>query len=535
MRFKMVDSRNQEKTNALVLPRVARSLSGYEFDPSSDEWKLDKEVTIPLDKASQLSVETGIGFRFCLMRYAEEMSSKHTSNLAYALYRYLRDTGTSEISPISLINWRAQLSKETEWRLGSLRGFLLSWHDWGFPGVSEEVVVLLKGWRIKGNEKGKAVKLGDPESGPYTDLEVSAILTWANKAFAQDEISLEAYAYLLTLLMTARRPVQVAALRGVDLKVDQSSGSRTHSIRFPRAKQRGGSFRQKFRLLPAIEDLYLVLVAQHTESVAKVCATVGSKLDVDIHGQVPVFLNERELASIHDLRDLRAALMGAAPDRLHVPTSELTRLLKFCEEACAAKSERTGKTIRLLSTRFRYTRGTKLRREGFGAEIIAELLDHSDTQQTSVYTENTADEAAIIDRHVGARLAPFAQACMGTLVNSEREAIRGDDPRSRVPNQNQEAVGTCGNYGFCVSGYRACYTCHHFQPWVDGPHESVLDELYGERRRASDAGCAREIVNANDQLILAVEHCVALCREAKAAIQMASVGDYATVWGGADE
>lgn len=101
------------------------------------------------------------------------------------------------------------------------------------------------------------------------------------------------------------------------------------------------------------------------------------------------------------------------------------------------------------------------------------------------------------------------------MVRSEREAIRGDDPRSRVPNSRQHAVGTCGNYGFCASGYRACYTCYHFQPWVDGPHEEVLADIYAEKDRAREAGCSEVIVNANDQLILAVEHCVSMCKEAK--------------------
>ena len=134
----------------------------------------------------------------------------------------------------------------------------------------------------------------------------------------------------------------------------------------------------------------------------------------------------------------------------------------------------------------------------------------------SVYTKNTVQEAEIINRTVGARLAPFAQACMGTLVDSERDAIRGDEPGSRVPNHRQEAVGTCGNYSFCISSFRACYTCRHFQPWVDGPHEGVLEELYKEKEHAAEAGCGREVVNAGDQLILAVEHCVALCKEATA-------------------
>jgi hypothetical protein len=84
-----------------------------------------------------------------------------------------------------------------------------------------------------------------------------------------------------------------------------------------------------------------------------------------------------------------------------------------------------------------------------------------------------------------------------------------------VPDHEQRPVGTCGNYGFCASGFRACYNCFHFQPWLEGPHSEVLEELYKEKRRAQDAGCAREVIDANDQLILAVEHCVSMCQEMK--------------------
>jgi len=44
----------------------------------------------------------------------------------------------------------------------------------------------------------------------------------------------------------------------------------------------------------------------------------------------------------------------------------------------------------------------------------------------------------------------------------------------------------------------------------------VLVELYTEKERVRKAGCDELVVNANDQLILAVEHCIAMCTDAKA-------------------
>ncbi len=491
------------------------SKDGYAFSLPDSIWRLNKDVIIGIGVIADLPEPAQSGCRSTLARYAEEFSARHTENMATRFKRFLNDTGANSVSVEALLNWRSKLQKEEQWNLGGLKGFLLAWHDYGFPGVTKDVTELLQGWRIKGNEKGKAVVMACPETGPLTDLEIQSLLNWANMAAAQKEISLSEYTYFLTLVMTARRPVQIAALRGKDLLKEASSDISQHKIRIPRAKQRGGRFRHAFRTLAIIEDLYQVLKHLHLESVSQVESVIGHKLGSDLYNEIPIFINPKALKNISDDIDVTELLMGARPDALHATTAQLARGLRNLSRLSQARSERTGEFIRLSATRFRYTRGTKLRREGFGAQVIAELLDHTDTQNVQVYCENTAQEAVIIDELVGAKLAPFAQACMGTLVWSEREAIRGSDPGSRVPNHRQQAVGTCGNYGFCASGYRACYTCHHFQPWVEGPHREVLVELHEEKRRSREAGCDELVVQANDQLILAVEHCVSLCERAQ--------------------
>lgn len=510
------EARQRKAKNIAIATAVSKD--GYTFDPASDYWRLNKDVQISLAMPEALIDVAKDGFRSTLLRYAEEASARHAENMATRFKRFLRDTGAAQVSAIDLINWRATLGADMQWQLGGLKGFLLAWHDYGFDGVSADVVDLLQGWRIQGNEKGTAVASGCPETGSLTDLEMSALLDWANMAVVRKHIDLEDFAYLLTLVMTARRPVQIAALRGRDLVQVAGQTGPLYRLNIPRAKQRGLRFRGAFRSLAILEDLFLVLREQHRNSVAAVSEAIGMKLAPELADEVPIFINRKTLAEICRVDELQGCLTGAAPDRLHATTAMLGSALERCARVSTARSERTGEFIRLTATRFRRTRGTKLRREGFSAFIIAELLDHSDIQNVGVYTENTAQEAVVINELVGAQLAPFAQACLGRLVRSEREAIRGDDPRSRVPNERQHAVGTCGNYGFCASGFRACYTCYHFQPWVDGPHEEVLADLYAEKERTRAAGCADVVVNANDQLILAVEHCVAMCKGARARV-----------------
>jgi integrase len=500
------------------------SRDGYTFDVRTSHWRLNKDVVISLGMAAELPEPTQTGFREALRRYAEDYSARHAENMASRFNRYLRDTHAQDVSVEGLLNWRVVLGDQNQWHLGALKGFLLAWRRYGFPGVSYEVADLLNGWRLKGNDKGTAVITSDPETGSLTDVEVHGLLDWANAALSRREIAFSNYAYFMTLLMTARRPVQIAALRGKDLTVQREDGAPLFRLNVPRTKQRGEGFRQSFRSLAIIDDLHTILCHQHLFSVALIEKRVGAIVPESLKAEIPIFVNEKCLKNVVDLSSLQALLFGSKPDSVHATTSWLSRALRQFASLCTAKSERTGEPIRLFATRFRYTRGTKLRREGFSEFVIAELLDHSDVQNVRVYTQNTAQEAVVINKQIGAKLAPFAQACLGTLVKSEREAIRGGDPHSRVPNQLQHAIGTCGNYGFCASGFKACYTCRFFQPWVDGPHQEVLEELYAEKERAREAGCAEEVVNSDDRLILAVEDCVARCAAAKQQISVVAAG-----------
>ena len=212
----MLVSAKERVANRLPLPE-SKSKDGYEFNPNEDSWRLNKDCLVSLGIIRELTEETQRGFRQTLCRYAEELSGMHTYNMAERMKRMLRDTGATSITPADLLNWRAALAETEQWQLGGLRGFLLAWHDYGFDGVSTEVVELLNGWRISGNEKGAAVAGGCPETGPLTDIEMSALMAWLNSAIVRGHIEFEDYAYFLTLAYTARRPTQIAALRGKDL------------------------------------------------------------------------------------------------------------------------------------------------------------------------------------------------------------------------------------------------------------------------------------------------------------------------------
>ena len=157
-------------------------------------------------------------------------------------------------------------------------------------------------------------------------------------------------------------------------------------------------------------------------------------------------------------------------------------------------------------------------REGKGEYVVAEGLDHSDNQNAGVYVRNVPEIVERLDKALALQLAPIAQAFQGVLVISEKTARRGGEPNSRIRSGGGN-VGNCGSYGFCGAlAPVACYTCTHFQPWLDGPHEYVLDQLISERDDVyADTGDLK-IASVNDRLILAVSDVVARCKAKKSEI-----------------
>lgn len=69
-------------------------------------------------------------------------------------------------------------------------------------------------------------------------------------------------------------------------------------------------------------------------------------------------------------------------------------------------------------------------------------------------------------------------------------------------------------YGFCGAlAPIACYTCKSFQPWLDGPHQEVMDGLLEERQRIRQLTRDESMVAINDRTIVAVAEVIRRCEE----------------------
>ena len=498
------------------LPELVTTRDCAKFDPRLDRWFYRDSTTDVSINFSKLNVTSEFlnSIKVVLIWYVENKSTKHMMNM-FARFQHMLgiydNEKASEINSTDIINYRDSLSTSNSWYLGNLSGFLKKWHSLGVVGVSDDAIALLKQLRIKGNRKGVAVSTMDLLDGPFSDFEIEAIHKAVDSGYKTGDISLDDYILVWLFLALGQRPIQYALLKVCDFDISVAKdGTTIYSLNVPRAKQREQLSRSVFSqrvLVPKIGEK----LVQHIEEIKR--EFTGVLADTSV---APLFPTKRSSEN--------------RPNgfEYHRTSQALSLDLKSALNRLNVISERTGKQLHITATRFRRTLGTRAAMEGHGELVIAELLDHTDTQNVGVYVQATPEIVERIDRAMALHLAPLAQAFAGVIIKNESEALRKGDPTSRICDPRFEPtmkpMGNCGQHGFCGElAPIACYTCRSFQPWLEGPHEAVLNHLVSERERLMAVSDSR-IASINDRTILAVAEVVRRCEEVKSGVSEAVSG-----------
>ena len=100
------------------------------------------------------------------------------------------------------------------------------------------------------------------------------------------------------------------------------------------------------------------------------------------------------------------------------------------------------------------------------------------------------------------------------MVEDEEHSTHKGAPGSRIIDfrVSKDPVGSCGGKGQGCEFNKpvACYTCFKFEPWLDAPHEKVLQRLTKERSSFSSDD---RMAAVNDDAILAVRQVMAECAQ----------------------
>ena len=382
--------------------------------------------------------------------------------------------------------------------------YLRKWYEWcydqGVVNFSAEEAFRLREMSFGGNAKGVAVQSSDPNEGPLVDSEIVALLNALQASRMTGSLSLMELTALWLCVALGCNPQQFVLLRVEDferLTTEDADGA-MYIVRVPRMKKGHAHPRTDFKTRK--------LTAEIGQIVELLTAETRSKTEGFVR-------NDPALATpLFSRNSPDPAVLGTPTHEyaLGVTRADFARLVARAVVKLSIVSPRTGQILQLSTRRFRYTFATRLVRSGASQRAVAEALDHSDLQNVQVYFDLKSDVVESLDKSMALTLGPLSQAFLGHLVRSEKEAIRGDRPSSRIYRGSREEgkvepVGTCGSFSFCgLYAPIACYTCIKFQPWVDGPHAAVLARLLDDREGRVQLGLDPRIVALHDVTILAV-------------------------------
>ena len=210
-----------------------------------------------------------------------------------------------------------------------------------------------------------------------------------------------------------------------------------------------------------------------------------------------IFINEKNLLSIKNIAEFRNRL-EYQPDFFHITSAKIDNISKKITDECQAVSERTGDYINFFPYRARRTLGTDLARQGIGGVQIAHLLDHSDTQNVGIYTEDNIEQSLRIFEAMDEPMNLLADMFAGRIIRHESEAIRADDINSRKFKNDGKQIGNCGGSSACQNGIKACLICSSFQPLLGADWNELLEDLNQERLFQSKNGASELVLSSYD-------------------------------------
>lgn len=498
----------------LALPPVAFTRSSVQFCPADEIWSFQDAVTPGyfdfFTLRDVVMPEPMQGLKAALAWLLQNRAVATAINAYSSFKHFLSMTGRSsdhpinEITQFDLISYKSMLTNQQGNRLLMLAVLLKKWHGLGFRGVSDDTIGFLKRLRIKKPAVGVPVLTMCSKQGPLTHLEDEAYQDGLNTAFARGELSEAAFFACWLTRAIGQRPCQTAALKVCDLVAEaRPDGSHEYLLKVPRAKQRDAvDPRSSLKVRPLIQQLGAPL----HDYLRRVRANFEGRLGDPT--QAPMFPTQRDT-------------LNDGPFSGHMTARQMGALIKAGSQKIKAQSERTGRSLDVTPARLRRTVGTRAAEEGHGELIVAEILDHTNVASARYYVEAVPTIVSRIDAAMVHHLAPLARAFQGEMP--EKFDLENLNSSTLIVDlrvdQTGKPMGQCSGTGTCsFLAPLSCYTCRSFRPWLDGPHQAVLDDLIVRREKQLSRNGVR-MASINDRTLLAVAEVIQICAAARQGVR----------------
>ncbi|MDV5860610.1 hypothetical protein QM298_06510 [Pseudomonas mendocina] len=153
-------------------------------------------------------------------------------------------------------------------------------------------------------------------------------------------------------------------------------------------------------------------------------------------------------------------------------------------------SDRLEQRIPITPYRFRYTMATRALAHGASDFEVARLLTHRSTSCIQFYRASMPQLQNPIRQAIGKEMEFFARAFQGRLISSLDESTRAGDDESVIADflrLTGQTVGACGTRAECYQNAPiACLYCHHFEPLIDAPWETLMASLKADQDMEKD-------------------------------------------------
>jgi integrase len=475
------------------LPIHVLDVGGFAVDISSSFWRLH-DSTFPANvnwnRLEGCCEDAVRALKWQLIRLIETRSARHTCNTARYIGNFLcalrdnREDIENSVTLKSLIWYLEQLRKKrVEYQFHHIRAWYIASTDRLLQGFDDETAFALSDLRVGGNKKGFAVLSDDPDEGPLTEFEEAAL----RRALIRDTGAIQQRASLWLALAFGTNPANLSLLREDDFTVHEFDDDTppAYFLNIPRIKK---------RTLPRAE-FKVRYVDQPLAVIIQELLDFNRTFSGGRQGCRPLFRLKEPRPSLKD---------GPLADfAWHYSAGGITGLIADCVRRLGVVSPRTKMPLKVTTRRLRYTFACQMVRQGIAPRDLAELLDHTDTQNVQVYYNADSRFVERLDQAIAEQIGPSVRAFMGEIVK------RGDQQIDLIPYRDLPELGQCGASFVCgLSAPKNCYTCTKFKAFSNGPHQAVLASLIDEREGLLKAGHER-IAEQLDETILAVGEVVA--------------------------
>ncbi|MEW5976417.1 MAG: site-specific integrase [Acidobacteriota bacterium] len=443
--------------------------SGYSVDTSGEVWVLNEPTRYMQLDWSKMDVQPDLkdSLKAFIAFQIEAKASRTVSVFYDELLCFLtRLAPQAGLQDLTYLRFEATLTRmRTD---GTMRHFprARQWYRWcadrGIPGFSRDLSDRLDEFRVPRSLKHLAVMTRDTKRGPLNDQEHWLL----RQAVKERKGSPLARVAVMLLLELGQRPTQLVLLEEEDFRMTESpEGHRFYSLRIPRMKQRTVGSQEKKRrgisldLARALEELI--------EQNHKHWGTGTPHL--------PLLCRPPQWGPLRISPALRSRY------QFHLSSTEFKNLVARFALHARILSPRTGQHLHLFPYRLRYTLATRLAAQGAPAQVIAELLDHSGTDDVLVYIRSTPNITDYLDAALGK-----SDQYLATIDRFQGKLIprAGDENPASIIYGNTPTRKSLGGIGVCGLGSLcslypplSCYLCPKFTAWKEGPHEQMLQEL----------------------------------------------------------